>query len=268
MPYAEVIGDPVGHSRSPLIHEYWLGKLGIAGAYRRTHVRPADLAEFLRLRLTDADWRGCNVTIPHKESVIAHLDRVDEGAARIGAVNCVVPAADGLTGYNSDVDGVAAALAGVPLAGAKAAVIGGGGGARAALAYLARTGAGELAIVVRKPEKAEPLRRMAAGVEIGVFEDSAALLAGSAVVINASPLGMAGCAAMPQALLDALSQVAPATLFDMVYSPVETAFLAAGRGRRINGLAMLVGQAARAFELFYGIAPPAPDAPLLELLAR
>lgn len=267
VPYAEVIGDPVGHSRSPLIHGHWLRKLGIAAEYRRTHVRAEELADFLRQRREDPDWRGCNVTVPHKEAVIPHLDRLDDGAAGVGAVNCIVPEAGGLTGYNSDVDGVAAALAGTPLEGAKAAVIGGGGGARAALTCLARSSVREVAIVVRKPEKAEPLRRMAGPVVIGSFESAAALLAGSAIIINASPLGMTGCPAMPQDLVAAVAQAAPAALFDMVYSPLETAFLAAGRGPRINGLTMLVGQAARAFELFYGTPAPAADDALFELLA-
>lgn len=266
-PYAEVIGDPVGHSRSPLIHEHWLRKLGITGEYRRTNVRAEELPDFFRQRRADPDWRGCNVTVPHKQAVIPHLDRLDDGAAGVGAVNCIVPGAGGLTGYNSDVDGVAAALAGISLDGAKAALIGAGGGARAALACLARSSLREVAIVVRKPEQAEPLRRMDGRVRIGSFENAAALLAGSAIVINASPLGMTGCPAMPQDLLAAVTQAAPAALFDMVYSPLETAFLAAGRGPRINGLIMLVGQAARAFELFFGGRAPAADDALFDLLA-
>ena len=86
LPYAEVIGDPVGQSKSPLIHFHWLKQLGLAGAYRRTEVAPSGLSEFLRGRRNDPDWRGCNVTIPHKQSVIAELDELDPAAATIGAV--------------------------------------------------------------------------------------------------------------------------------------------------------------------------------------
>jgi shikimate dehydrogenase len=263
--FAEVIGDPIGHSKSPLIHQYWLSVLGMSGEYRRTQVAPAELAAFLRQRRADADWRGCNITVPHKEAVISFLDRLDERAVAVGAVNCVVPG--GLTGYNSDVDGVAAALDGVALEGRKAALIGAGGGARAAVVYLAERKVAEVAVVARNREKAERLQALIpdARLTVGGFDNGGVLFAGSAVVINASPLGMQGFPAMPTELLAAASDPS-ATLFDMVYSPVETPFLAGGQGPRVNGLTMLVGQAARAFELFYGAPAPPVDARLLELL--
>jgi shikimate dehydrogenase len=269
MPYAEVIGEPVAQSKSPLIHKHWLGQLGLAGDYRRTHV-PADrLSDFLRERRHDPDWRGCNVTVPHKAAVIAHLDHLDVEAARVRAVNCVVPAPAGLTGYNTDVEGVGAALDGLALEDGKAGLIGAGGGARAAMAYLAQRGIAEVAILVRDAAKAEPLRAMLpdARVELGGFADAARLLGGSAVVINASPLGMGGCPAMPAELIAAAS-ASGAALFDMVYDPLETDFLAAAQGRAINGLTMLVGQASRAFELFFGRPAPPPDQTLFDLLSR
>jgi shikimate dehydrogenase len=269
IPYAEVIGDPVEHSKSPVIHEYWLSQLGIPGEYRRTQVASADLADVLRQRRSDPDWRGCNVTVPHKEAVIPHLDRLDESARKVGAVNCIVPAADGLTGYNSDVDGVGAALDGVALSGGKAALIGAGGAARAALVYLASRGVAEVAVAARTAAKAAPLRSLLPQPRmlIGGFEDAQALFSGAAVVINASPLGMTGCPSMPDSLLAAVDKLADAARFDMVYSPLETPFLAAARGPRIHGLVMLVGQAARAFELFFGIPAPPADATLFDRLA-
>src|SRR3546814_256786 len=101
--YAEVIGDPIRQSKSPAIHGFWLEKLGIAADYRACHVRADGLADYLALRRGDADWRGCNVTMPHKLAVMPLLDRIDPLAARIGAVNTVVREADGqLAGYNTD----------------------------------------------------------------------------------------------------------------------------------------------------------------------
>ena len=110
MNYAEVIGDPIGHSKSPIIHKYWLERLAIEGDYRKTMVAGADLPAFTAARRRDPDWRGCNVTIPHKQAIIPLLDRVDRGAETIGAVNCVVREGSVLAGYNTDVDGIAAAL--------------------------------------------------------------------------------------------------------------------------------------------------------------
>ena len=110
VPFAEVIGDPVAQSKSPLIHKHWLQLLDIEGDYLRTRVETADLGAFLAERRADPDWRGCNVTVPHKEAVVRLLDELDESAATVGAVNCVVPRSGRLVGYNTDVDGVAAAL--------------------------------------------------------------------------------------------------------------------------------------------------------------
>ena len=269
MPYAEVFGDPVAQSKSPLIHKHWLDRLGVAADYRRTHVPAGQLADFVRERRHDSDWRGCNVTVPHKQAVIGHVDHVDTEAAAVGAVNCIVPGLNGLTGYNTDVEGVGAALDGLALEGVKVGLIGAGGGARAAMAYLARRRVAEVAILVRDLSKAEPLRAMLpdARVDMGGFTDASGLLGGSSVIINASPLGMDGCPAMPPELVAAAS-ASGAALFDMVYQPLETPFLAAGRGRAINGLTMLVGQASRAFELFFGRPAPAPDQALFELLSR
>ena len=137
MIFAEVIGDPVAQSKSPLIHKYWLDRLRSAGDYVRTRVPTDELASFLNLRRSDANWRGCNVTIPHKQAIIPLLDRLDSGGEAIGAVNCVVPEDGALVGYNTDIDGVAAALDSVQLGGRKAALIGAGGAARAVVAYLA-----------------------------------------------------------------------------------------------------------------------------------
>jgi shikimate dehydrogenase len=274
MVYAEVIGDPVAQSKSPFIHNRWLSQLGLSGEYRRTRVPAGELAEYFRNRRSDTAWRGCNVTIPHKLQVIAHLDDLDRVAADIGAVNCVAQKEGKLVGYNTDVEGIAAALDSVALEGAKSAIIGGGGAARAAVAYLAGRGVAHIAIVVRDPDKAETLRAIVPGasVESGPFSSAERLFDGAAVIVNASPLGMAGCPQMPADLLSAAaSHARRATLFDMVYDPVETAFLSVADdcgGRTIGGLTMLVGQAVRAFELFFGKRPPVAKDGLGDLLSE
>jgi shikimate dehydrogenase len=269
MIYAEVIGDPIAQSKSPIIHKHWLKQLGIEGDYQRTRVAADDLATFLDRRRSDPDWRGCNVTIPHKEMIIPLLDRLDAGAESIGAVNCVVPGGGALIGYNTDIDGVAAALGDTDLEGRKATVIGAGGAARALIAYL--TGRRALiTILARNLAKAEPLGALAGNVQILPFDQADVALGGAVAIINASPLGMSGADPMPQALLHAVSEhAAGATLFDMVTTPAETDFLAMGQSAGahcVDGLTMLVGQAARAFELFFGARPPPPDAQLRDLL--
>jgi shikimate dehydrogenase len=279
MIYAEVIGDPIAQSKSPVIHKHWLGQLGIEGDYQRTRVAPEDLADFLAERRSGMNWRGCNVTIPHKETIIPLLDRLDPGAEAIGAVNCVVPAnllpatgrgtSGALVGYNTDIDGVAAALDDTELEGRKAIVIGAGGGARAVVAYLSQRQA-RITILARNPGKAEPLRAVAAESEILPLDRADEGLEGAAAIVNASPLGMTGAPPMPRPLLEAVTRNAlGATLFDMVTTPAATRFLAAGltsAEQVVDGLTMLVGQAARAFELFFGVPAPPPDAQLRDLL--
>lgn len=254
-PYAEVIGDPVAQSRSPAIHGAWLAEAGIEAGYQATRVTHEEVETFLAGRRRDPAWRGCNVTAPLKQAVIPHLDRLDPAAAAIGAVNCIVPEAGGLAGYNTDVDGVLAALDGVDLAGASVAMIGAGGAARAGLAALAQIGASDIRLLARNPERAEPLCAIAPFTAFG-FDRAAEAMTGVAAIVNASSLGMAHVGQMPPALLDALAGAAPGAIaFDMVYSPPETDFLAAARAHGltpVGGIVMLEGQARRAFRLFFG----------------
>lgn len=265
-PYAEVIGDPIAQSKSPLIHAYWLAQLGLAGEYRRARVASQKLAAYLGDRRGDPAWRGCSVTIPHKEAVVGLVDELDPSAAAIGAVNCVVARPSGLVGYNTDMDGVAVALRDVDIEGSKVAIIGGGGAARAAIACLADHGAGEIVVLVRDPAKAKSLRPLFSSLQIASLGAARTLLPDTTAIINASPLGMTGYPTMPEDLLDAVRNEAAATLFDMVYDPIETAFLSVGSAARVDGLTMLLGQAARAFELFFGVAAPEPDQELREHL--
>jgi shikimate dehydrogenase len=272
MRYAEVIGDPIAQSKSPIIHKRWLQQLNLPGDYRHTHVPRGTLTEFLDERRSDPDWLGCNVTIPHKEHAARVVDRLDSAAGQIGAVNCIVRAGDGLVGYNTDVDGVAAALGSAQIRGCKVALIGAGGGARAAVAYLASRGVAELALLVRDPERGQALRALAADSSLAIysFERADEAFEGATVIVNASPLGMVGAQSMPQSLLHAVRKhAANVTIFDMVTTPPATELLATVRdagGSTVDGLTMLVGQAARAFALFYGTIAPAPDETLRGLL--
>jgi shikimate dehydrogenase len=259
-PYAEVIGDPIAQSKSPVIHGFWLEKLGLAGRYLKTHVRADDLAAYVAQRRADADWRGCNVTIPHKLAVLPLADAVSDAAARIGAANCLYVDRGRLRAVNTDVLGVIEALP-QSLAGAAVCLIGAGGAARAALQAAGQLGATDLRLLVRDPAKGTSLL-----AEFGLagrafaFDHSSDALRGAAVLVNASPLGMVSSAPMPPALLDMLPALdRAATVFDMVYAPLETALLA--RAKRlglapVDGLVMLIGQAAEAFRHFFSVAAP------------
>lgn len=266
MPYAEVIGDPIAHSKSPLIHGFWLRKLGIEGAYRSAHVTADALPAYFESRRADPLWRGCNVTVPHKLAVMEFV--ADPGGVRdgIGAMNTVLRAPDGtLSGTNTDAGGFFTPLAEVPLAGAPVTVIGAGGAARAVLFALSRIGVGPVAVLNRNVLKGAALLA-AFGLKGQALPLDAALPA-SALIVNASTLGMAG---MPPLAPDLSAQPDDCVVYDIVYAPLQTELLAAAEARgleTIDGLEMLVGQAALAFELFFGIAPPREhDAELREQL--
>ena len=279
--YAEVIGDPIAQSKSPAIHGFWIEQLGLDADYRTCPVRPGQLADYLERRRGDADWRGCNVTMPHKQAIIPLLDSLDPLAESVGAVNTVVRRADGtLTGYNTDVGGFLEPLRdhlGKTHLFRMARILGTGGAARAIVAGLAQEGF-TLVLAGRDPAKARalldelapggdhhtpPLEHFAAPTDFR-FDDRDGLLD---LVVNASPLGMTG---HPPLAFD-LSHAPPgAIVYDIVTSPARTPLLeaaAAAGFQTIDGLTMLIGQAAAAFGMFFGTAPPsAADAALRERL--
>ncbi len=269
MTYAEVMGDPIAQSKSPAIHGFWLGKLGIAAQYRACHVIPSGLAAYFAQRRADQDWRGCNVTMPHKSAVMPLLDRIDPLAVRVGAVNTVVAEDGVLVGYNTDVAGFLEPLAPL-LAGGHlfrmARVFGSGGAARAIVAALVQAKC-VIVLAARDPAKARALldeldpggehhavdlAHFAAATDFA-FDDRERLLD---LVVNASPLGMRG---QPPLTLD-FSHVPPgSTVYDIVTDPLDTPLLQAAWAAglpTIDGLAMLIGQAAIGFEKFFGHAAP------------
>jgi shikimate dehydrogenase len=253
--YAEVIGDPIAHSKSPTIHRFWLEALGIAGDYRATRVEPAELADFVAKRRDDPDWRGCNVTIPHKLAVTELV--ADPGGVRdtIGAMNTIVRQPDGTVfGTNTDAAGFFAPIAGLDLAGAPVTVVGAGGAAMAVLFALARAGVGHVTVLNRSPLKAAGL--LARFGLKGDVQPLTGTAPPSALVVNASALGMTG---QPPLELDLSEQGEDCVVYDLVYAPLETALLAQARAlelETVDGLEMLTGQAAVAFELFFGAEPP------------
>lgn len=270
MSYAEVIGDPVAQSKSPAIHGFWLDHLGIDGEYRATPVTADGLADYLAARRTDPAWRGCNVTMPIKQAIVPLLDRLDPPADAIGAVNTVVRDAEGrLVGTSTDGAGflepLLPRLQGTHLF-RMARILGAGGAARAIAHALAARNF-TLVIASRRIEQAEalvatlprgtqhhlvPLDHFATPTDFA-FDDRKGLLD---LVVNASPLGMRG---RPPLAFD-WSHAPPGSIaYDIVTDPLETDFLRRAREAdhlTIDGLAMLIGQAAAAFRLFFGVIPP------------
>jgi len=253
--YAEVIGDPIAQSKSPLIHGFWLKQLGIEAEYRRAHVKPEELAGYFESRRSDPDWRGCNITLPHKQAALAFVE--DRGGIResIGAINTVVRAEDGaLVGTNTDAGGFYAPIAGLDLDGKHAVVIGAGGAARAILFALSKVGIGRVTLLNRNVLKGAALLS-GFGIKGEALPLNARLPAAQ-LLVNASALGMVG---QPPLEVDLSPLPEDAVVYDAVYAPLETDLLAQARDREldtVDGLEMLVGQAALAFELFFGAEPP------------
>ena len=254
--YAEVIGDPIVQSKSPAMHGFWLATLGIGAAYRATRVGPDDLARYFESRRDDPDWAGCNITAPDKVAALDHVE--DRGGLRVGvgAINTVVRAEDGaLVGTNTDIAGFYAPLAGLDLADRPVTVVGSGGAARAVLFALARLGVGPVTLLARSPLKGAALLA-AFGLKGEAVPLRPAASPDCALLVNASSLGMVG---QPSLDLDLAPLDAGAWVYDLVTAPIETPLLAAARARgleTVDGLEMLVGQGAVAFELFFGVEPP------------
>ena len=254
-PYAEVIGDPIGHSKSPVIHKFWLAKLGLDGDFRATCVAVADLAAFIADRRADPDWRGCNVTIPHKIAIMDHVDDPGDVRASIGAMNTVLRDREGvLTGTNTDAGGFYAPIAGLSLEGKPVAVVGTGGAAHAVLFALSRVGVGPVTVLARNPLKGAAL--LARFGLKGNVQSLAVPLPPVALLVQTTQLGMIG---QPPLDIDLSPLPDDAVVYDIVYAPLMTPLLAAAQARGleiVDGLEMLIGQAALAFELFFGVAPP------------
>ena len=259
---AFVVGHPIAHSRSPLIHGHWLDRHGIAGSYERIDVPPADFADFLK-GLAGNGYVGGNVTIPHKEAARALVDRLTPRAARIGAVNTLVVQRDGrILGDNTDAPGFVAHLdqslgSDWPdRTGGSALVLGAGGAARAVVVGLAERGLGRIRVANRSPDRARAVAGLAPGcAEAVAWTDIARHLPETGLLVNTTSLGMVG---HPELDLDLGSLPDRAAVADIVYAPLETRLLAAARARglaAVDGLGMLLHQAVPGFEAWFGVRP-------------
>ena len=257
---AGVMGWPVMHSRSPMMHNYWFKKHGLAGSYVPLAIRPEHLAAALQ-GLHPLGFAGVNVTIPHKQEVLKIVHEVDELARSIGAISCVIVRPDGsLAGTNNDCYGfIHAVRQEQPRWRADAGpivVVGAGGGSRAVCYGLAQEGAREIRLVNRTLARAREIAEQFGGpIKPLPWTDRHDALEGAAMVVNTTSQGMVGNGAL-DLRLDKLPQDALAA--DIVYIPLETPFLAAARkrgNRTINGLGMLLNQGRPAWKAWFGIEP-------------
>ena len=254
---AGVAGWPVGHSLSPLLHNFWLDRFAIDGAYIPLPVREEDFAVIVPA-LAKAGFRGINVTLPHKQAALALCDETDAPAAAIGAVNTLIFHPDGrIEGRNTDafgfIENIRPALQAAPLP-RRAVILGAGGAARAVFWALLQEGIGDIVIVNRNRQRALSL-----AASMGVSDDRCgewdrrdALLEGAELLVNTTSLGMQGQPPL-EISLDALP--AGALVTDIVYTPLETPLLvrARARGHRVvDGLGMLMHQARPGFAAWFG----------------
>ena len=256
---ATVIGWPINHSRSPLIHGYWLKQHGIVGTYERRPVQPGELPAFIE-SLRRGDLVGSNVTVPHKEAVVPLVDEADSTVHAIGAANTLWTEGRRVLATNTDAYGFLTNLtaafpdwrdvAGVPL------VAGAGGSARAVLYALKEGGCQRIRLTNRSPGRAIELARHFGGViEIVNWADRGRQLAEVSLLVNTTTQGMAGNPALELPL----EGLRPAAIVcDLIYVPLETPLLAEARARglrRVGGLGMLLHQAVLGFEHWFGVKP-------------
>lgn len=265
MIYAEVIGDPIDHSRSPMIHHFWLSKIGMEADYRATRVTRADLPAFVASRRADDRWRGSNVTMPLKLDALLLADVQTDHASTAKAANLLAPREDKLVAANTDVGAVMKLVA--PLLGQAppgVTVLGNGGAARAVLVALRTLGYGAVRLQARDLASARSL-----AVEFGLPEPPSPFdrPIDTGGLVNATPLGMTG---HPPFHLDLVNMPAGGWVLDLVTDPIVTPLIAEAREAglvALDGLQMLVEQAAASFEIFFDApAPREHDRELAEML--
>ncbi|MFT0876860.1 shikimate dehydrogenase [Rhodopseudomonas sp. G2_2311] len=252
-----LIGWPAAHSRSPLIHHYWLRQLGIEGGYSIEAVPPEGFAEFV-LHLKTHGYIGANVTIPHKERAL-QLTEPDERARAVGAANTLYYDGDLLRSTNTDIEGFIGNLdASAPGwdRSPHAVVLGAGGSSRAVVFGLLERGVQRIALANRSIERAEALRDLFGDRVVPIaWSDIPAALPGAGLLVNTTSLGMKG---QPALQIDLSALPADAVVADLVYVPLQTDLLAAAKARGLrtaDGLGMLLHQAVRGFDLWFGARP-------------
>jgi len=257
---AGVMGWPVMHSRSPLIHNFWFEQHQLQGTYLALAIEPAKLTPALRA-LHTLGFAGCNLTIPHKQKAMQIVDEVETAAKRIGAISCVTVQADGrLVGSNNDAHGfirnIRQAQPDWRADAGPIVVIGAGGGARAVCWGLLQEGAKEIRLVNRTLQRAQDLaQEFGPQLKAHAWSERNEALGGAAMVVNTTSSGMVG---QPALDIDLAQLPTTALASDIVYVPLETPFLAAARRRgnpTVNGLGMLLHQGPLAWKAWFGIEP-------------
>jgi shikimate dehydrogenase len=261
---ANVIGYPVKHSRSPVIHNHWMKKHGIPGSYGRAEVMPDKLSMALMALSVSETMKGCNITLPHKEAALAQMDEVDPLAKKIGAVNTVLVRDEGeLFGFNTDAYGFTQNLNSAGAAWRKkspAMVVGAGGAARAVVAALVQAGCREIYVTNRTPDRlrsfcSEVGKNFDVPLRIVGWEDRGEALAHVDLLVNATAQGMEG---EPPLDLDLRQLRNTALVTDLVYTPIDTPLLREAKRRNhptVDGLGMLLHQAVPGFEAWFGVKP-------------
>jgi len=253
-----VIGYPVKHSKSPLIHNHWIAQHGLSGEYKAIEIAPENLKSGVQ-GLIDEGYAGFNVTIPHKQEIFKLCESVDDMAREIGAVNTVVIKNGKLHGTNTDafgfIENVHQSAFGVDFVHKPCVVLGAGGAARAIVYGLIEAGAKDIVITNRTREKADEVAAMSKIVRVADWSDRGKILDGAGFLVNTTSLGMSGKEPL-EIGLSALSQ--GAVVSDIVYAPLMTPLLkdAQIRGHQtVTGIGMLLHQARPAFERWFGILP-------------
>jgi shikimate dehydrogenase len=254
-----VIGWPIGHSRSPLIHNYWLRHYGIAGEYIKQPISPDELETFLS-SLAARGFLGCNVTVPHKEAAGKFVTLADALTRQLSAVNTIYLENGVLMGTNTDGFGfmknLAAEVPDYECRGSSALLLGAGGAARAIAGALLHAGLGQLIICNRSLERARVLAEIFGENSVAMpWHSAPSAMADIDLLVNATALGMEG---KPPLVLSLETLPRSAVVCDIVYVPLETPLLRQARGRgnpTVDGLGMLLYQACPAFEKWYGIRP-------------
>lgn len=250
-PHYMVVGHPIGHSLSPLMHELALRHHGLSGRYHAIDLEPADLQTFIS-RINRDELLGANVTIPYKRDFLTVVDRLDETARAVGAVNTLVKRSGELIGYNTDVDGFLKPLEPYAgrLSGAGAIVFGSGGASRAVIHALKLMDVSEITVVSRSPGSME-----LEGVSACGYENWQARLEECELLVNTTPLGMAPDTGR-SVIRDSEAELLEGRIcYDLVYNPLRTRFLEQAEeagATAIGGLEMFIGQGDRAFELWTG----------------
>lgn len=256
---AAVIGHPINHSKSPIIHGHWIAQFGLNGSYEAIDIAPADLRARVAQMAADG-YAGFNVTIPHKEEIFKLCDEVDEKARLIGAVNTVKIDGGKLYGTNTDafgfIENIKYEVPGFEFTRGPAFVLGAGGAARAVVYGLLQEGVPHITIVNRTRDKAEAIAAMARG-KISVVDWDARhdALHDAAIIINTTALGMTGKDALDLSLAHAKDG---AVVTDIVYTPLMTDLLKQAKIKQlqyVTGIGMLLHQARPAFRLWFGVMP-------------